>query len=70
MKVVLPTLINDAQAAFIPGRNMSDNIFLAQELFRNYHRSDTNDRCAIKVDLLKAFDTVNWSFLLDLLLQL
>ena len=46
---------------------MSDNIFLAQELFRNYHRLDTKARCAIKVDLLKAFDTVNWTFLLDLL---
>ena len=32
LKAVLPTLIDDAQAAFIPGRNMSDNIFLPSEL--------------------------------------
>ena len=70
LKNVLPPLIDEAQSAFIPGRNMSSNIFLAQELFHNYHRADTRSRCAIKVDLHKAFDTVQWSFLLELLVQL
>ena len=70
LKVVLPNLIDAAQAAFIPGRSISDNIFLAQELLRNYHRADSIVRCVVKVDLLKAFDTVKWSFLLDLLFQL
>ena len=70
LKVVLPNLIDDAHATFIPGRNMSDNIFLVQELLRNYHRSDTQARCAIKVNQLKAFDTVKWSFLLDLLIKM
>ena len=63
-------MIDDAQTAFIPGRNMSSNIFIAQELFRNYHRPYTRRRCAIKVDLHKAFDTVKWDFLLELLFKL
>lgn len=37
LKSVLPSLIDHAQAAFISGRSISDNILLAQELFRNYH---------------------------------
>ena len=49
---------------------MSNNIFIAQEVLRNYHRSDTRSRCAIKVDLHKAFDTVKWSFLLELLAKM
>ena len=70
LKAVLPSLIDSAQSAFIPGRNMSNNIFIAQEVLRNYHRSDTRSRCAIKVDLHKAFDTVKWSFLLELLIKM
>ena len=67
LKRVLPSLIDDAQSAFIQGRSISDNILLAQELLRNYHRKDTSARCAIKVDLRRAFDTVRWEFLLDLM---
>ena len=67
LKRVLPSLIDDAQSAFIQGRSITDNILLAQELLRNYHRKDTSTRCAIKVDLRRAFDTVRWEFLLDML---
>ena len=67
VKRVLPSLIDKAQSAFIKGRHISDNILLTQELMRNYHRKDSPGRCAIKVDLKKAFDTVRWDFLLDLL---
>ena len=67
LKQVLPNLIDEAQSAFIQGRSISDNIFMAQELLRNYHRKDTTSRCAIKVDIRRAFDTVQWDFLLDLL---
>ena len=70
LKGTIASLIDGAQAAFIPGRSLSDNIFLAQELLHNYHRPATKSRCAIKVDLLKAFDMVNWSYLLGLLSKL
>ena len=67
LKNILPSLIDEAQSTFIPGRLMSCNIFIAQEVLRNYHRLDTRSRCATKVDLHKAFDTVKWSFLLELM---
>ncbi|GKF22950.1 protein LAZ1 [Tanacetum coccineum] len=51
------------QSAFIPGRNISDNILLTQELMHNYHWKKGAPRCAFKVDIQKAYDTVDWWFL-------
>nr|GMC86850.1 uncharacterized protein LOC105173793 [Ipomoea batatas] len=41
---VLPSLIDRAQEAFIGGRSMSNNIFLAQELIRGYARKRISPR--------------------------
>ncbi|CAH9091992.1 unnamed protein product [Cuscuta epithymum] len=59
----LSGIINPAQGAFVDGRLMSDNIFLAQELVRGYARKRVTPRCMIKIDLRKAYDTVSWDFL-------
>ncbi|CAH9115366.1 unnamed protein product [Cuscuta europaea] len=59
----LPGLIDLAQGAFVDGRLMFDNIFLAQELVRGYMRKRISPRCMIKVDLRKAYDTISWDFL-------
>ncbi|KAL2252872.1 UNVERIFIED_CONTAM: hypothetical protein Sindi_0081900 [Sesamum indicum] len=50
-------------AAFIPGRSIGDNIMLAQELFTGYNQARLPPRCALKVDIRKAYDTVEWDFL-------
>ncbi|PKI77742.1 hypothetical protein CRG98_001866 [Punica granatum] len=47
------------------GRKISDNVLLAHKLVRNYHRQGITPRCAIKIDLMKAFDSLNWDFLLN-----
>lgn len=39
LKTVLPDLISPSQSTFVPGRKIGDNILIAKELFRNYHRS-------------------------------
>jgi hypothetical protein len=46
---------------------MADNINLMQELLRSYGRKRVSPRCTIKIDFKKAFDTVQWPFLRDLL---
>ncbi|KAL0434070.1 UNVERIFIED_CONTAM: hypothetical protein Slati_2741300, partial [Sesamum latifolium] len=38
-------------------------ILLAQELFHGYNQQHLPPRCALKVDLRKAYDTVEWDFL-------
>ncbi|KAL0416022.1 UNVERIFIED_CONTAM: hypothetical protein Slati_3434100 [Sesamum latifolium] len=40
---------------------------LAQELFMGYNQRHLPKRCALKVDLRKAYDTVEWDFLLEVL---
>ena len=59
MKGILLELVSSDQTAFIPGRSIADNILLAQEILRNYHKPNTPPRSTIKVDILKAYDTVN-----------
>ncbi|CAH1443919.1 unnamed protein product [Lactuca virosa] len=56
-------LISDNQSAFIPGRTILDNILLSQELVRGYHIDRGFARCAMKINIQKAYDTVNWMFL-------
>ncbi|GJU58679.1 hypothetical protein Tco_1236445 [Tanacetum coccineum] len=56
-------VVSENQSAFVPGRRISDNILITQELMHNYHRNRGSPRCAFKVDIQKAYDTVDWRFL-------
>lgn len=65
LKKVLPQLISETQSAFVARRLITDNILVAQEMF---HALRTNPSCqekfvAIKTDMSKAYDRVEWSFL-------
>lgn len=70
MRSVVGKLVDGAQAAFIQGRSIVDNIHLAQELLRKYARKRISPRCILKVDLTKAYDTVDWEFLREVLVGL
>ncbi|KAL0439868.1 UNVERIFIED_CONTAM: LINE-1 retrotransposable element O protein [Sesamum latifolium] len=67
MQGILDSLISPSQNAFVPGRSIGDNILLAQELFNGYNQQTLPPRCALKVDLRKAYDTVEWDFLRSVL---
>ncbi|KAL2226583.1 UNVERIFIED_CONTAM: hypothetical protein Sindi_2017000 [Sesamum indicum] len=64
LSVILDKLISPGQAAFVPGRSIGDNIMLAQELFTGYNQSRLPPKCALKVDIRKAYDTVEWDFMI------
>ncbi|XP_021979735.1 uncharacterized protein LOC110875849 [Helianthus annuus] len=68
IKGVLNDIVSVNQSAFVPGRKISDNILLTQELMHNYHRNVGPPRCAFKVDIQKAYNTVDWRFLKNILL--
>ncbi|KAL0293553.1 UNVERIFIED_CONTAM: hypothetical protein Sradi_6930300 [Sesamum radiatum] len=67
MHLVLEKLIDSCQNAFVPGRSISDNILLAQELLSGYNQKKLPPRCTVKVDLQKAYDMVDWDYLLAVL---
>ncbi|KAL0423920.1 UNVERIFIED_CONTAM: Retrovirus-related Pol polyprotein from type-1 retrotransposable element R2 [Sesamum radiatum] len=67
MQLVLHLLVDYSQNAFVPGRNISDNILLAQELLAGYNQVRLPSRCTLKVDIQKAYDSVEWDFLLEVL---
>ena len=63
LQKILPSIISCNQSAFVPNRLIGDNIMLVQALCKDYHRNDGIPRCAFKLDIHKAFDSLNWEFL-------
>jgi hypothetical protein len=65
LKIILPDVISPNQSAFVPGRMISDNILLAYELthFLQRRRNGSVGYAALKLDMSKAYDHVEWNFL-------
>ena len=59
----LSDIVSHNQSAFIQGRSILDNILLAQELMVGYKNKKGMPKCTLKIDIQKAYDTVDWKFL-------
>ncbi|GJY92303.1 RNA-directed DNA polymerase, eukaryota, reverse transcriptase zinc-binding domain protein [Tanacetum coccineum] len=59
----LAEIVSINQSAFVPGRLIQDNLLITQELLKGYNRKNGPRRCALKINIAKAYDTVNWGFL-------
>ena len=44
-----------------------ENVLLASKLVKSYHNDSVTERYVVKIDISKAFDSVQWSFLLTVL---
>jgi hypothetical protein len=62
-------LISPAQSAFLKTRSLHDNDLLVRNTARSLHRKK-KPSLMIKIDFARAFDSVSWTYLLDLLQQL
>ncbi|CAA0815001.1 Unknown protein [Striga hermonthica] len=64
LQVILPSVINEFQSAFVPGRLISDNIILGFETLHwmQNHRQSRRGYAALKLDMSKAYDRVEWNF--------
>ncbi|KAL2246082.1 UNVERIFIED_CONTAM: hypothetical protein Sindi_2876400 [Sesamum indicum] len=60
-------LLAPIRQLFILGRSIGDKHYASQELFSGYNQMRLPPRCALKVDIRKAYDTVEWDFLLAVL---
>ncbi|XP_042974779.1 uncharacterized protein LOC122306417 [Carya illinoinensis] len=73
LKTILPKLISDTQSAFVPGRMISDNTIVAYELLHSMQNRRKNGReayMALKLDMSKAYDRLEWSFIHQVLQQM
>ena len=65
----LNQLVSPNQSAFIKGRFILDNFMLVQHTTKFLHQQKSA-RILLKLDITKAFDSVSWPFLLEVLNQL
>ena len=66
LRDVLDSLICPLQSAFIPGRQMTDSIVMAEEIVAAWRRSGTSG-FLWKVDFAKAYDSIDWRYLWNVL---
>jgi hypothetical protein len=65
----LNELVSPIQSAFIKGRFIQDNFMLVQQTARLFHQQKL-PRLLLKLDITKAFDSVSWPFLIEVMQQI
>ena len=65
LKAILPYIISENQSAFVANRLITDNVLVAYEIMHYIKcKRDRNDSFMdVKLDMSKAFDKVEWSFI-------
>jgi hypothetical protein len=71
LKVILPVIISEHQSAFVPGRLITDNALVAYECLHTIRRQRSKKPYfALKIDMMKAYDRVEWNYLYGCLVKL
>ena len=70
--MILPNVISNAQSAFVPNRLITDNTTIAFEVLHKMRnkRSGKKGQMVMKLDINKAYDRVEWSFLKRVMIKL
>ena len=72
LKMILPYVVSNSQSAFLSGRLITDNVSVAFETL-HYLKRKTQGKLgfmALKLDMSKAYDRVEWEFLRRAMLHL
>jgi hypothetical protein len=64
---IMPSLVSPEQRGFIHGRQMKDCICTTSEAINLLNKKSYGGNLALKIDISKAFDTLDWVFLLQVL---
>ncbi|XP_056698010.1 uncharacterized protein [Spinacia oleracea] len=67
---VFPAIVSPNQGAFVTGRSILHNVLICQDLIKMYNQSQTCPCCLLKEDIRKAYDTVEWGFIEEVMLEL
>jgi Reverse transcriptase (RNA-dependent DNA polymerase) len=64
IKLILLRLISSTQTTFLKGRSIQENVLLMNEVVHSFGRTELKEKAfALKADLFKAFDTLDWRYL-------
>ncbi|GJS42587.1 RNA-directed DNA polymerase, eukaryota [Tanacetum coccineum] len=66
LTTVISDLVSDSQSAFIANRQILDGLFILNELL-SWCKRKKKQALIFKVDFAKAYDSVRWDYLLDVL---
>ena len=71
LKQILPQIISPTQSAFVPWRLITDNVLVAYETLHamHYQKKGKKGSLALKLDISKAYDRVEWPFYMGLCLN-
>lgn len=67
MAQILPHITSVEQSGFVKGRNITDNVRLAQEMPHRIDAKSRGNSVVLKSDMAKAYDRISWLFILKVL---
>lgn len=67
LKLITPKVVQRNQVGFVKGRLLCENVLLAAELVRDFNKDGEVTRGCLQIDISKAYDNVNWNFILNIL---
>ncbi|CAN0875633.1 Transposon TX1 uncharacterized 149 kDa protein [Linum grandiflorum] len=72
LRKIMPRVVSEEQSAFVKGRSIVDNIVIAFETLHNMklRRHAKHGEVAVKIDISKAYDRVDWRYLEEILHKL